>query len=205
MINKKRQSASSSVTTLHQCLVKTHYYGKINIIVMKINLTRVTNNSIKLFDSLILIFGLVATGFAAASIFFWFSSFANNHDSSAGSAFPYVLPIITILVSGLAIKLSPRNNSNDRTYDIAAILALIATAGFLIISGLVPEFRDQKTGTDWLIFKWVILVGLYGGLITFWLSISLIIFKLSYIGKMVSKPSSNTPVIDEADHKNKAN
>ena len=167
---------------------------------MKIKLTTVTNNSMKLFDSLILIFGLVATGFAAASIFFWFSSFANNQDSSAGSAFPYVLPIITILVSGLAIKISSRNNSNDRTYDIAAILALIATAGFLIISGLVPEFRDEKTGTDWLIFKWGTLVGLYGGLTTFWLSISLIIFKLSYIGKMVTNSSSNTPVIDEADH-----
>ena len=150
MVNKKRQSVTSLVTTLHQCLVKTQYYGKISGIVMKINLLTVTNNSIKLFDSLILIFGLVATGFAATSIFFWFSSFANNQESSAGSAFPYVLPIITILVTGFAIKLSIDNKSNDRAYDIAAILALIATAGFLIISGLVPEFRDQKTGTDFM-------------------------------------------------------
>ena len=166
---------------------------------MNIKLLTLTKNSMKLFDSLILIFGLVATGFAAVSIFFWFSSFANNQDSATGSAFPYVLPIITILVSGLAIKLSSRNNSNEHTYDIAAILALIATAGFLVISGLVPEFRDQKTGTDWLIFKWVILVGLYGGLITFWLSISLIMFKLSYISKMVIKRSSNTQAIDGSD------
>lgn len=172
---------------------------------MKINLLTVTTNSMKLFDSLILIFGWVATGFAAASIFFWFSSFANNQDSSAGSAFPYVLPIITILVAGLAIKLSSRNNSIDRTYDIAAILALIATAGFLIISGLVPEFRDQKTGTDWLIFKWVILVGLYAGLITFWLSISLVLFKLSYLNKMIINRSSNTNIVAEADPENKSN
>jgi len=70
-------------------------------------------------------------------------------------------------------------------------------AGFLVISGLVPEFRDQKTGTDWAIFKWVILAGLYGGLITFWLSISLIIFKLSYINKIIISRRSNTSVVDE--------
>ncbi|PZC44015.1 MAG: hypothetical protein DK302_001202 [Chloroflexi bacterium] len=151
----------------------------------------------KVFDFLILIFGIVAIGFAAVSIFFWFSSFANNQDSSTGSSFQYVLPIITILVAGFAIKLSSDSKSNDRTYNMAAILALIAMAGFLVISGLVPEFRDQKTGTDWAIFKWVILAGLYGGLITFWLSISLIIFKLSYINKIIISRRSNTSVVDE--------
>ena len=166
---------------------------------MKINVFTITKHIMKIFYLLILIFGIVAIGFAAASIYFWFSSFANNQDSSTGSSFQYVLPIITVLVAGFAIKLSSDSKSNARTYNMAAILALISMAGFLVITGLVPEFRDQKTGTDWAIFKWVILVGLYGGIITFWLSISLIIFKLSYINKIIINRPSNTSVIDEVD------
>ncbi|MBR61351.1 MAG: hypothetical protein CL904_01650 [Dehalococcoidia bacterium] len=204
MVNKKRQLTTTTVLTLHQYLVKTQYYGKICGLVMKINLLTVAKNSIKLFDSFVFIFGLVSTGFAATSIFFWFSSFANNQESSTGSAFPYVLPIITLLVTGFAIKLSRNNKSNDHTYTLAAILALISTSGFLVISGLVPEFQHNKTGTDWDIFKWVILVGLYAGLITFWLSISLIMFKLSYINKMITNRKSNKSMIGNIDPENES-
>jgi len=172
---------------------------------MKMNVGKLNKYALIIFDSLILVFGIVATGFAAVSIFFWFLSFANNTDASAGPIFPYVLPIITILVTGFAIRLSNTNKTKDQTYAMAAKMALIATVGFLVISGLVAEYRDEKIGADWAIFKWVILVGLYGTLITFWISISLIFWKLSSIHEMISNRSSSQDSVSKAKSKDKSN
>jgi hypothetical protein len=152
-------------------------------------------------DFVALLAGLTVIAFAFVGLIFWFSGYANALPEEVGALSPYLLALLGALIAGSALIASLRDDSGSPgLLSWAARLGIIAAAGFVTVGGVVPEFRGVQEGTDWAIFKWVALVGFYGGSVALSISVALLLWRLSRVrtelgpvlGKL-SMPSLSLP------------
>jgi hypothetical protein len=132
-------------------------------------------------DLVVLVTGLAAAAFAFVGLIFWFSSYANASPDEVGALSPFLLAMLGAFIAGATLIASLRDANGKGLLSWAARLGIIAAAGFVTVGGVVPEFRGAQEGTDWAIFKWVSLVGFYGGSSALSLSVVLIIWRLSRV------------------------
>jgi hypothetical protein len=132
-------------------------------------------------DFVALLAGLTATAFAFVGLVFWFSTYANASPDEVGALSPYLLALLGAFIAGATLIASLRDADGQGLLAWAARLGIIAAAGFVTVGGIVPEFRGVQEGTDWAIFKWVALIGFYGGSVALSISVALIFWRLSRV------------------------
>jgi hypothetical protein len=115
-------------------------------------------------DAVMLAVGLTAAAFAFVGLIFWFSAYANASPEGSGALSPFLLALLGAFIAGAALIGAVRDSDGGRDLlSWSSRLGVVAAGGFVAIGGIVPEFREAQEGTDWAIFKWVILAAFYGG------------------------------------------
>lgn len=142
-------------------------------------------------DFVALLAGLTATAFAFVGLIFWFSTYANASLDEVGALSPFLLALLGALIAGATLIASLRDATGQGLLSWATRLGIIATAGFVTVGGVVPEFREVTEGADWAIFKWVALAGFYGGSVALSLSVALVLWRLSRVRTELGPVLSN--------------
>ena len=162
-------------------------------------------------DVVFTLFALTAAAFAFAGLFFWFSAYANDTPGSGGALSPFLLALIAALVAGAALLGALRERDQEgSSLAWASRFGFVATAGFVVVGGVVPEYRDVREGADWAVFKWVAVIGFYGASAALLLSVSFVMWRLSVIRVALrsgigSMPSLSLPSLPTFDRDIKLN
>ncbi len=138
-------------------------------------------------DAIMLAVGLTAAAFAFVGLIFWFSAYANAAPDGAVALSPFLLALLGAFIAGASLVGAVRDSGGGRNLLAwSARLGIVAVGGFVAVGGIVPEFKEAQEGTDWAIFKWVILVAFYGGSSALLLSVVLLIWRLSRVRTALS-------------------
>ena len=129
-----------------------------------------------------LLIGLTAAAFAFVGLIFWFSAYANAAPDDAVALSPFLLALLGEFIAGAALIAAVRDSGGGLDLlSWSARLGVVAAGGFVAVGGIVTEFREAQEGTDWAVFKWVVLAAFYGGSSALLLSVVLLIWRLSRV------------------------